>query len=190
MCVYLIEGFSEWNEAKLVGFELLNVQGSVEGCYLRDSNDSRHFISVSENFLRRTTPTSTVSSSISVGLLFSTSFTGCGTSIWPIALPRLCLVENLGHHKLSLFFFFVLSQMVLVHHPVCLFWFSVLPEVGVEHQNLLATLLFPIHHHWSCLTCLVPSGFPSLQVAFVLNLSPLSCPCCVSLWGPVEEVSA
>jgi len=131
--VYLIEGFSEWNEAKMVGFELLNVQGSVEGCYVRDSNDSRHFISVSHNFLRRTTSTSTVSSSIGVGLLFSTSFTSCGSSIRPIALPRLCLVEYLGHHKLSLFFLLVLAQMVLVHHPVCLFRFSILPEVGVEH---------------------------------------------------------
>ncbi|WVZ15276.1 hypothetical protein V8G54_012842 [Vigna mungo] len=168
---------------------MVNVQRMMsESCDWRDTNNSRHLISVSSNFFGRTTSTSTVPSATVVR--FSTSFTSCCTSIRPVALSWLCLIEYLGDHKLSLFLFFMLPQMVLVHHPVGFFWLSVLSKVGVKYKNFLATLLFSIHHHWSGLTSLVPPGFSTLQVTFVLNLSPLSCPSCVSLGGSMEEVPA
>lgn len=205
--MYLIEAFSEWDEAEMVGFKVLMniIQGSVEGSdWRRDTtnninSNSRHLISVTVmsrdiNFLRRTAPTPTISSAAgsTVISLFSTSLTTrcCSSNsttnsmirIRPIALPWLCLIEYLRHHKFPFFLLLVLSQMVLVHHPVGLLWFPVLPKIGVQNQNLLAPLLFPIHHHRPCLTCLVPPGFPSLQVVtLVLNLPPLSCPCCVCL---------
>ena len=186
---YLIKAFPEWNEAEMVWFQLLKVQGMSETCDWRDSNYGRHLISMSNNLLGRTTPTSTVPSATIV-IWFSTPFTSCCTSIWPVALSWLCLVEYLWHHKFPFFLFLKLPQMVLVHHPIGLLRFSVLPKIGIENKDFLAPFLFSVHHYWPCLTGLVPPGFSTLQVTLVLDLSPLPCPRCVCLWGPVEEVPA
>lgn len=189
----MIKAFPERDEAEMIRFQLLlNVQCMSEACHwINTTNNNRsHFISVSRNnFLGRATPTSTVSSSTI--WQFPTSFTCCaGTPIWPVTLPWLCLIKYLWHHKLPFSLLLMLAKMVLMHHPVGLLRLSVFPKVGVEDKDFLAAFLFPIHHHWPGLTCLVPSGFSTLQVTFILDLSSLSCACCVCLWRSVEEVLA
>lgn len=141
-------------------------------------------------FFRRTTPTATISSAISRHDITASFTSGCACSIRPVALPGLCLIEYLWHHKLSFFLFFMLPKMVLVHHPIRLFGFSIFPKVGVEDQDFLAPFLFAIHHDWPGLACLVPPCFPTLQVTFGLDFSSFSCPSCVSFRRSVEEVPA
>lgn len=93
----------------------------------------------------------------------------------PVALAGLGLVEDLGDDELAFFLLLVLSEVVLVHNPVRLLGLPILPEVGVQDQNLLATLLLPVDHHRPRLPGLVPPRLAALEIALSLDLATLSC---------------
>lgn len=67
-----------------------------------------------------------------------------------------------------------------MHDPVGLFGFSVLAKICVKDEYFLAPLLLAIYHNRPSLASLVPPCFSPLQVAFGLDFSSLSSPCCVS----------
>lgn len=188
----MIKGFPKWEKAKMFRFVLLNIHGRVS--WHSSTNSSRQFIPMRRRNIIivdvlwwRTASTSTIPSAINITVGFSSS---TASSVTPITLPWLSLIKYLWHHKFTFFLFFMLPQMVLMHYPVCLLRFTVLPKVCVENKNFLTTSLLPIHHYWPSLTCLVPTGFTSLQVlTFCLDLPSFSCTCCVCFWWSVEEMS-
>ena len=181
---YLIKGFPEWGKAKMVRFQLLNVNGTVTCYWINPSY--RHFISMWNYFLWRTTSTTTISPAIRV----TASFTSGCTPFRPVALSWLCLIEYLWNHKLSFFLFLILTKVVLMHDPVGLFRLSVFPKICVKDKYFLAPFLLAIHHYRPSLPSLVPPCFSTLQVTFGLNFSSLSCPSCVSFRWSMEEMPA
>ena len=126
--LYLIEALPEWSKAKMIRFQLMNIQGSATWYWRSNWPSSWDFVSLRNYFFRRTTPTTTVSSAARVAASFTK---GC-TSISVIALPWLCLIEYLRNHKLSFFLFFMLTKVVLMHDPISLFGSSIFSKIGVE----------------------------------------------------------
>uniref|UniRef100_A0A0A8Z188 Uncharacterized protein n=1 Tax=Arundo donax TaxID=35708 RepID=A0A0A8Z188_ARUDO len=102
------------------------------------------------------------------------------------ALPRLRLVEHLGHDELAVLLLLVRAQVVLVHHPVGLLGLPLLAVVGVEDQDLLVAVELAVGEHGAGLARLVPPRLAALLVG--LHLPPLPRPCGVGLRRAVEEV--
>lgn len=105
------------------------------------------------------------------------------------ALPRLCLVENLGNHQLPIFLLLVVAKVVLVHDPVGLLGLPLLPIVGVEHEDLLEALELSFPKHRPRLASLVPPRLtPGLVIVVGVDLPPFAVASGVCFGGPVEEV--
>jgi len=102
-------------------------------------------------------------------------------------LSRLCLVENLWNHQLSIFLFFASTKVVLMHHPIGLLGLLLSSIVGVEDKDFLETLHSTTYENWSCFSCFVPPCLASFFIS--VNLSSFPCSGCVRFRWPVKEVA-
>lgn len=108
------------------------------------------------------------------------------SNAWP-ALPGLRLVENLGHHQLTVFLLLVVAEVVLMHHPVRLLGFPLPSVVRVEHQDLLEPSHCSTYEDRAGLPRLVPSRLATVRIT--VHLPPFPGPSRVRLGRSVKEVA-